>query len=118
MTTATDQNWITVCPLTAIVPNTGVCARHDGHQVAVIRTAEAIYAISNRDPFSGANVLSRGLVGELDGRWYVASPLYKQRFGLASGQCLDDDAVTLPTWEVRVESGLVQLGQRLDVDAN
>ncbi len=44
--------WHTVCPLTAIVPGTGVCALLDGRQIALFRpSAEAqVYAIDNQDP--------------------------------------------------------------------
>ena len=31
----------------------------------------------------------------------VASPLLKQRFDLESGRCLDDETVTVTTYEVR-----------------
>ena len=55
-----------------------------------------MYALSNYDPFSGAFVLSRGIVGSTGDTLKVASPLYKQTFDLASGQtseeALDDGA--------------------------
>ena len=104
--------WTAICPLTAIVPGTGVCALHDGRQVALLRTDEGVHAIDNRDPFSSAPVLSRGLIGEVDGRLYVASPIYKQRFALDDGRCLDDEAVGLDTWAVRVVGGMIELGAR------
>jgi len=117
MNTATDDRhdvarWSPVCPLTSIVTGTGVCALHDGRQVAVLRCEDAVFAIDNRDPFSGAPVLSRGLIGDADGRLYVASPIYKQRFALDDGSCLDDEAVRLDVWRVRVAGGMVELGSR------
>jgi len=54
-----------VCALDDIVPGTGVCALVGGEQIAVFRIDQETYAIGNRDPFSGANVLSRGIVGDL-----------------------------------------------------
>jgi nitrite reductase (NADH) small subunit len=50
---------------------------------------DEVLAIDNLDPCSGASVLSRGLVGDADGVPTVASPMYKQRFDLRTGQCLD-----------------------------
>ena len=85
-------SWLPVCPVDDIVPDTGVAALLGGRQIAVfrMRTDDRIYAIDNRDPFSGANVLARGLVGDLQGERVVASPIYKQHFSLATGRCLED----------------------------
>ncbi|MGA6222227.1 nitrite reductase small subunit NirD [Streptomyces umbrinus] len=97
------DGWFTVCDLSLLMPGRGVAALlPDGHQVALFldRTGR-MYAIDNRDPFSGAAVLSRGLTGTHQGRPFVASPLLKQRFDLETGQCLDDETVRVATYEVR-----------------
>lgn len=98
-----NEDWLTVCDLTRLLPGRGVAALlPDGNQVALFRDrAGQLYAIDNRDPFSGAAVLSRGLTGTHQGRPFVASPLLKQRFDLETGQCLDDEAVRVATYEVR-----------------
>lgn len=76
----------------------------DGEQAALFMDRSGtVYAIGNRDPFTGAYVLSRGLLGSAGGRPFVASPLLKQRFDLATGACLDDDEVSVPVYAVRVE---------------
>jgi len=104
------SNWTPVCRLADIVPNTGVCALVDGRQVAVFRLDdERLYAIENRDPFSRANVLSRGIVGDLKGEFVVASPVYKQHFSLASGACLEDPAVRVAVFQVRLEGDAVMV---------
>jgi nitrite reductase (NADH) small subunit len=109
-----SQRWERVCSLDDIVPNTGVCAlvgRDEmGLQVAVFRLDDdRLYALDNRDPFSGANVLSRGIVGDLKGELVVASPVYKQHFSLATGQCLEDAEVRVATYAVRREGGAVMV---------
>ncbi|MET9565903.1 MULTISPECIES: nitrite reductase small subunit NirD [Streptomyces] len=99
----TADDWFAVCDLSVLMPGRGVAALlPDGRQVALFldRTGR-MYAIDNRDPFSGAAVLSRGLTGSQEGRPFVASPLLKQRFDLASGVCLDDESVRVTTYEVR-----------------
>jgi assimilatory nitrate reductase catalytic subunit len=96
-----------VCRLEDIVPGTGVCALVGGEQVAVFRVGEEIHAIGNRDPFSGANVLSRGIVGDLKGELVVASPVYKQHFSLLTGRCLEDATQRVPVYGARVEEGRV-----------
>ncbi|MES5821269.1 nitrite reductase small subunit NirD [Streptomyces sp. RG80] len=99
-----DDSWFTVCDLNVLLPGRGVAALlPDGRQAAIFRDrAGELYAIDNRDPFGGAAVLSRGLTGTHQGRPFVASPLLKQRFDLLSGQCLDDETVRIPTYQVRV----------------
>ena len=92
-----------ICRLDDIVPDTGVCALVRGEQVAVFRIDQKIYAIGNRDPFSGANVLSRGIVGDLKGELVVASPVYKQHFSLLTGHCLEDETVSVPVYRALVD---------------
>src|SRR5262245_8730945 len=85
------MSWSDVCELSQILPFAGVCALIDGRQVALFRTNDdAVHAIDNRDPASNANVLSRGIVGDLKGEIVVASPLYKHHYSLATGRCLED----------------------------
>jgi nitrite reductase (NADH) small subunit len=104
-----DMNeWVTVCRLEDIVPNTGVCALVGERHVAVFRLDDdSVYAIDNRDPFSGVSVLARGIVGDLKGEVVVASPVYKQHFSLATGQCLEEPGVRLAVFPVRLEGDTI-----------
>jgi nitrite reductase (NADH) small subunit len=103
-------NWVRVCRLDDLLPGLGVCALVEGRQVAIFRVDERLFALSNFDPFTRANVLSRGLVGSKGERLYVASPLLKHRFDLESGECLDDPSVRVPVHAVRLEEGEVWVG--------
>ncbi len=110
--TAQLQTWVDVCPLEVIVPGRGVCALVGAYQVAIFRVpgyGDELFALSNYDPFSHAFVLSRGIVGSKGDRLKVASPVYKQSFDLRTGECLDDASVSIPTHEVRVVRGRVEL---------
>ncbi|MFJ9035919.1 nitrite reductase small subunit NirD [Streptomyces sp. NPDC102406] len=100
---AVDGDWFTVCGLERLTPGRGVGALlPDGRQAAVfLDRAGRLYAVDNTDPFTGAAVLSRGLLGSAQGRPFVASPLLKQRFDLETGRCLDDETVTIGVHEVR-----------------
>ncbi|MER6340353.1 nitrite reductase small subunit NirD [Streptomyces tendae] len=97
------DDWFTACDLGALLPGRGVAALlPDGGQVALFRDRDGgLYAIDNRDPFTGAAVLSRGLTGTHRGRPFVASPLLKQRFDLTTGECLDDAAMRVQTYQVK-----------------
>lgn len=103
-------DWTTVCRFDDIVPDTGVCALVVGEQVAVFRIGEeALYAIDNIDPNSGAAVLSRGLVGNLGERVVVASPIHKQHFDLRTGECLEVPSHSVQAWQVRRDGDTVQV---------
>lgn len=69
----------------------------DGTEAAVFKDrAGRLYAVGNRDPFSGADVIADGIMGSRDGVPVVASPMHKQVFDLRTGICLDDPDVSLP----------------------
>jgi len=110
-----ERAWTHVCTLEEILPNTGVCCLVGREQVAVFRVGESseVYAIGNFDPFSRANVLSRGLVGDKGGKLKVASPIFKQNFSLATGECLDDPSVRVPTYDVRVRNEIVEVREQV-----
>lgn len=106
------REWIDICGIEDLQPNSGVCALVSERQVAVfyLPSEDAVYAIGNYDPIGKANVLSRGVIGDLKGELVVASPLYKQHFSLVSGQCLEDSTVNVPIYSVRIENGRVKIG--------
>ncbi|MFF8604791.1 nitrite reductase small subunit NirD [Streptomyces sp. NPDC015346] len=95
--------WMTICEESRLSPGRGVAALlPDGRQAALFKDRSGrAYAIENRDPFTGAQVLSRGLLGSAGGRPFVASPLLKQRFDLETGKCLDDEEVSVAVFPVR-----------------
>lgn len=108
-----ETTWTEVCPVDALAREQGVAVLlSDGTQVAVFRTHDdALYAVSNVDPFSGAAVLSRGIVGDIGGTPVVASPMHKQHFDLRTGACLEDANVSVPTFPVCVCDATILLGQ-------
>ena len=110
---AKPHPWTAVCQADDIVPDTGVCARVEDRHVAVFRIGtEGFFAIDNIDPQSGASVLARGLLGNLGERIVVASPIFKNHFDLASGECLEFPEHSVQAHQVRLEGErvLVALG--------
>jgi nitrite reductase (NADH) small subunit len=102
--------WVSVCRLDQLRVDIGAAALVDGAQVALFRLdEEEVRAVGNLDPYSRVNVLSRGIVGSRGHAVFVASPMFKQPFDLHNGQCLDDLAVSIPTFDVRVVDGVVQV---------
>lgn len=109
MTTDTPT-WTAVCAVDDIAPDTGVCALVNGQHVAVFRVGtEQLFAIDNRDPKSGASVISRGLVGNLGDHIVVASPMYKNHFDLRTGVCLEAAEHSVRPYAVKVADGQVLL---------
>ena len=104
-------NWIDICHIEDIAPNTGVCAQVEDSQVAIfyLHPENQLKSIDNFDPIANANILARGIVGEIDGKRVVASPLYKQHFCLDSGICLQDQQHRVSTYKARIQNHKVQL---------
>ena len=104
-------SWVDVCALDDILPDTGVAALVGGRQMAIVRVGDGaqLYAVDNFDPFSHAFVIARGIVGDRGGIPKIASPIFKQSFDLGTGQCLDDPAVWLASFQVRVVDGRVMV---------
>lgn len=113
MTTRRPQTWAPVCRLAQLEVERGATALVHGQAVAVFRMYDdAVYVLGNYDPFSKASVLSRGIVGTRGDIPFVASPMHKQAYDLRTGTCLDDESVSVPTYDVRVVDGVVQVGHR------
>lgn len=109
-----NLNWQFLCSRQDLVANSGVVAWADGAQVALFYLpSEAgdkqLYAVDNRDPKSGANVIGRGIVGSLSGDLVIAAPLYKQHFRLEDGACLESPEQSLRTWPVRLHGETVEI---------
>lgn len=105
--------WRPACTRRDLVAGSGVVALVEGRQVALFYlpavAGETLYAIDNRDPKSGANVIGRGIVGHLGGELVVASPLYKQHFRLRDGACVEYPEQSLRAWPVRFHGDAVEV---------
>jgi nitrite reductase (NADH) small subunit len=99
--------WTTACRYDFLMPCRGAAVLlPDGSQAALFRLDDgSLRAVGNIDPFCGAAVLSRGIVGDRAGRATVQSPIKKQAFALDDGTCLDDAAVSIPVYRTRVTPG-------------
>lgn len=106
-----ELEWVEICHLDDITPNTGVGALINEQQIALFRVGceKRVYALSNQDPFSKAFVMSRGIIGDLQGERVVASPIYKQHFSLATGRCLEDKDQKLLVFPTQIKNGRVYI---------
>lgn len=109
------MEWTNVCNVTDLQENSGVCALVNDLQVAIFYLPDhepAVYAIGNYDPIGKANVLSRGIIGDMHGNPVVASPLYKQHFDLQTGICTEDETIAVPVYACRINQGSVEVDTR------
>lgn len=105
------MSWCSICPLDRLPVDRGVCVLVDGEQVALVRTHDGrLYAVDNLDPFSGAMVMSRGIVGSRGDRDVLISPMHKQAYDLQTGQCFEEPEIWLAVHDVRVVDGMVEVG--------
>jgi nitrite reductase (NADH) small subunit len=111
--TRADPAWTPVCALADLEVERGRAALIGDRQVALFLLHDGrVHATTNLDPYSGANVMSRGIVGTRGDAPTVASPMYKQVFDLRTGACLDTqgrEARTLAVWPVAVDAGVVHV---------
>ncbi|MGH9305678.1 MAG: molybdopterin-dependent oxidoreductase [Acidimicrobiales bacterium] len=112
----TKRRWVRVCSLGELEPGRGIAALVGEEQVAVFLldrveepTGVRLRGVDNRDPVTGTNVLARGILGSTGDVDYVASPMHKHRFDLASGRCLDGTSPGVRVWPVRVWGATVEV---------
>jgi len=107
------MSWTAICSADELVENSGVCVLFNTKQVAVFLVRDSdealLYAIGNYDPAGDANVLSRGIIGSVNGQTVVASPLYKHHFDLNTGHCLELPELQIPAYDVKLQHGQLWL---------
>jgi len=103
------DGWIDVCAFDDLLVDRGVAALVGTTAVAIFRCSpdDEVLAIANIDPYSHASVLSRGMVGCVDDRCFVASPVFKNRFDLRTGISLRDHDVRVECHDVQISGGRV-----------
>jgi NAD(P)H-dependent nitrite reductase small subunit len=105
-----DTEWQPVCNLDDIPNGTGAAALVNDEPLAIFRVGgERLFVLGNIDPFSGASVLSRGIVGDIGGEPVVASPIYKQHFRLADGLCIEDATSGVASYPVELVDNVVMV---------
>lgn len=124
MTASTDVEMIEICPLSALNVERGAAALlPGGTQIGIFLLDDgSVHAIQQHDPYSGTNILSRGLVGthEMPGEGdtpsrivpTIASPMYKQVWNLDTGAVIDSgggEKMPIDVFDVEVREGAVHV---------
>ena len=107
-----NSQWESLCREQDLVAEAGVAVWSPAGAIALFwlpDTRQQLFAIGHFDPMSEANVLARGIVGDIQGEPVVASPIYKHHYSLESGQCLEEEDVRVPVFPARLHQGEVQI---------
>ena len=106
------KTWYKVGHVSDFPVNAGVCVKIQNQQIAVFYFArrDKWYATQNVCPHKFEMVLSRGLIGDLNGIAKVACPLHKKTFSLENGENLNGDLPAIATFPVKVSGEFVYVG--------
>lgn len=113
MTTVETTARVRVCAVSDLEVERGRAALFGAVQIALFLLDDgSVHAVSNLDPYSGAHVMSRGIVGSRGDVPTLASPMHKQVFDLRTGECLETqgrEPAALRVWTVTIVDGDVEL---------
>lgn len=106
---AGPHQWVRAGAVSDFPEDAGLAIVHGDRRIAVFNFASRgeWYAVDNRCPHMGDQVLARGILGDQCGTPKVACPMHKKTFSLESGRCLTDEEHAVATYPVRVEEGEV-----------
>ena len=106
-----DLTWQTIGKTSDLIAGAGVGAQIGHQQIALfwLKPHQRLYAVSNFCPFSEANIIARGIIGDIDGEPVVASPLHKEHFSLLDGRCLEHPEQNLAVWQAQIVGDEVQI---------
>lgn len=106
-----ETAWVAVGGLRDFPPDGGATIKYGNVQIAVFNFANRgeWYACQQMCPHRKAFVLSRGILGDMQGQPKVACPLHKKTFSLTDGACLSGDEYQIRTFPVKVDGDQVWL---------
>ncbi len=106
------DDWAPVVSLDALWDGDPTVVQLDGIDVLLVRNGDDLYAVANRCTHQGAP-LDQGKVDVEGSLKTVVCPAHGSRFDLSSGRVIRPPAAApLPTYDARVEGGMVELRLR------
>lgn len=104
------SRWFRACALADLEDSWGEAALINGQQIALFRVGEHdVFAVSHADPATRSHVMARGMVGSRGNTHTIASPLHKEVYSLATGECFGRPELQLGTYPVRVIEGMIEI---------
>ena len=104
--------WFKAARVQDFPENGGACVKYKDLQVAVFNFSRRNewYACQNLCPHKMQMVLSRGMIGSVQGEPKIACPFHKRTFSLKTGECLNAEECNITVYPVRIENGYVHIG--------
>lgn len=104
------RKWFPVCTLGDLEDSWGEAALVNGQQLALFRVGKnEVFAVSHADPLTQSHVMARGVVGSRGRTCTITSPLHKEVYSLATGECFGRPELSLETFPVRVVGGRIEV---------
>lgn len=112
------SDWIYIAKADDFPSDSGACVKVGEEQIAVFNYGRREwYAVQNLCPHNRQMVLSRGLLGDSDGKAKISCPLHKNSFLLESGEHMGGrEDFRLRTFSIKEEGGGIYLS-RASVEA-
>jgi nitrite reductase (NADH) small subunit len=106
------KTWFKVGNVNDFPDNGGACIKYKDKQIAVYNFTRKNkwYACQNLCPHKMEMVLSRGMIGDLEGIPKVACPMHKKTFSLEDGSNLNGDDFQIAVYPVKIEDENVYIG--------
>jgi nitrite reductase (NADH) large subunit len=104
-----ETQWVCFGEATAIPENGGETLKYGRHQIAVFNFTDSgkWLACQNLCPHKREMVLSRGLLGDVDGLPKIVCPMHKRAFSLETGEGLNDPELSISTFAVEIREGRI-----------
>lgn len=104
--------WFKAARVEDFPENGGACIKYKDLQIAVFNFSRRNewYACQNLCPHKMQMILSRGMIGSLNGEPKVACPFHKKTFSLKTGECLNAEECSISVFPVRINDGYVHIG--------
>ncbi len=99
------RQWVELGSASSVPKDGGATFLYGRHQIAVFNFAHrnAWYACQNLCPHKQEMVLSRGLLGDIDGIPKVTCPMHKKSFSLEDGKGINEEIYSIQTFKVKVD---------------
>ena len=106
------KTWFRVGNVNDFPENGGACIKYKDKQIAVYNFTRKNkwYACQNLCPHKMEMVLSRGMIGDVEGIAKVACPMHKKTFSLEDGSNLNGDDYQIAIYPVKIEDENVYIG--------
>lgn len=104
--------WFKAARVADFPENGGACVKYKELQIAVFNFTRRNewYACQNLCPHKMQMVLSRGMIGSVEGEPKIACPFHKKTFSLQNGRCLNAEEEGISVFPVKVQDGFVYIG--------